>query len=86
MESKEPRKDQLATPGADLVNHPPHYTQGGGIECIDAIKSALGDEGFRSYCVGNILKYSWRYRFKNGVEDLRKANWYITELLKSYGA
>lgn len=64
----------------DPVEHPSHYTQGG-IECIDAIRSALGD-GFADYCRGNVLKYVWRYRDKNGIEDLRKARWYLDALIE----
>lgn len=63
----------------DTVNNPPHYNQAG-IECIDAIEAALGD-GFQYYLQGNIMKYLWRYRYKNGVEDLRKAKWYLTKLI-----
>lgn len=61
---------------ADNVRRPAHYTQGG-IECIDAIRSSLGPEGFRAYCIGNVVKYTWRYRHKGGVEDLRKAAVYL---------
>jgi|TARA_X000001316_G_C922107_1_gene36929 hypothetical protein len=64
----------------DAVNHPQHYNQAG-IECIDAIKAAT-DEGFEYYLQGNILKYLWRYRYKNGVEDLKKAQWYLEKLIK----
>ena len=64
----------------DNVNHPSHYTSGA-IECIDALKAQLGPEGFRDYCHGNIAKYVWRYKFKNGVEDLKKAAWYLQCLL-----
>jgi len=64
----------------DNVNNPPHYNQAG-IECIDAIEAALGD-GFQYYLQGNIMKYLWRYRYKNGVEDLRKAKWYLTKLIQ----
>lgn len=64
----------------DMVNHPPHYTQGG-IECIDAIKAATeGLNGFEGYCTGNAIKYLWRWKHKNGVEDLKKAHWYIKKL------
>lgn len=64
----------------DNVNSPSHYTQGG-IECIDAIKAATeGLNGFEGYCTGNALKYLWRWKHKNGVEDLKKANWYIKRL------
>ena len=64
----------------DMVNHPPHYMQGG-IECIDAIKAATeGLDGFEGYCTGNAIKYLWRWKHKNGVEDLKKAHWYIKKL------
>ena len=64
----------------DVVNHPKHYNQSG-IECIDAIKAATGD-GFEVYLQGNILKYLWRYRYKNGAEDLKKAEWYLRKLIE----
>ena len=63
----------------DMVNHPPHYNEAP-IECIDAIKAALGD-GYKYYIQGNIIKYMWRYEKKNGVEDLEKAQWYLNELI-----
>ena len=64
----------------DMVNHPPHYNQRG-IECIDAIEAATGD-GYEYDLQGNILKYLWRYRYKNGVEDLKKAQWYLKDLIR----
>jgi hypothetical protein len=64
----------------DVVNHPKHYNQSG-VECIDAIKAATGD-GFEYYLQGNIIKYLWRYRYKNGVEDLKKAQWYLNKLIE----
>jgi hypothetical protein len=69
----------------DAVNHPSHYRQGA-VECIDAIKSAVGDDGFEAYCQGQVIKYIWRFRHKNGLEDLQKAQWYLTELIKQFGA
>lgn len=64
----------------DMVNQPPHYNKGD-IECIDAIKSACeGLDGFEGYCTGNAIKYLWRWKHKNGVEDLKKAHWYIKKL------
>ncbi len=70
----------------DNVNHPDHYTQGE-IECIDAIKAAtVGKTGIEAACVGNIIKYLWRYEQKNGVEDCRKAKWYLDRLIKELGA
>jgi len=65
----------------DHVNHPPHYTAGGAIECIDAIEAALTPEEFRGYCKGNIIKYAWRERYKGGRESLAKAQWYLQRLL-----
>lgn len=66
----------------DPVNHPSHYTQGG-IECIDAIEAACtgltGDEG---YCVGQVIKYIWRWKHKNGLQDLEKARWYLNRLIE----
>lgn len=63
----------------DNINHPSHYTQGE-IECIDAIRAAVGG-GFEGYLVGNIIKYLWRYKIKGGVEDLKKARWYLDRLV-----
>jgi hypothetical protein len=63
----------------DMVNHPPHYNTYG-VECIDALRAATG-EGFEYYLQGNVMKYLWRYRYKNGVEDLKKANWYLELLI-----
>lgn len=57
-----------------------HY-RNGDIECIDALRSALGPEGFRGFCSGNVIKYTWRYRAKNGVDDLRKAQQYLEWLI-----
>lgn len=66
----------------DMVNHPKHYTQGS-IECIDALKAAtVGKRGIEAVCVANVIKYLWRYEEKNGIEDVRKAKFYIERLLK----
>ena len=65
----------------DMVNHPPHYNKAG-IETIDAIQAMTGD-GFEFYLQGNIMKYLWRYRYKNGVEDLKKAEWYLSKLIEA---
>lgn len=67
---------------ADMVNHPPHYNKGG-IECIDAIAVAtIGLEGLEAVCTANAVKYLWRWKQKNGVEDLKKARWYIDKLIE----
>jgi hypothetical protein len=60
----------------DEVNHPKHYTQGG-IECIDAIKAALGPEGFIAFLRGQVMKYNWRAGLKGpALIDARKSQWY----------
>ena len=64
----------------DNVNHPSHYSDTK-IETIDYIEDKLTKEGFEGYIVGNILKYLSRYRKKGGVEDLKKANWYLDRLI-----
>ena len=64
----------------DFVNKPPHYTKGA-IETIEAIESALG-KGFEFYLQGNIMKYIWRYTHKNQIEDLKKAQWYLSKLIE----
>ena len=64
----------------DFVNKPPHYTKGA-VETIEAIESALG-EGFEFYLQGNIMKYIWRYTHKNQIEDLKKAQWYLSKLIE----
>ena len=64
-------------PKPDMVNSPPHYTDGG-IEAIDYIKAKLGPDGFRSFCLGNALKYISRAGKKgSATEDLSKAIWYL---------
>jgi len=64
----------------DNVNHPAHYTMGR-IETIEAISAALGNEGFQAYCAGNVLKYVFRYKLKEGSISLKKARWYLDKLI-----
>ena len=65
----------------EMVNSPPHYNQSG-VECIDAISAATGDN-FKYYLQGNIIKYLWRFDYKGkAVEDLNKAKWYLDKLIE----
>ena len=65
----------------DMVNSPPHYNQTG-IECIQAI-SAATDNGFKYYLQGNVMKYLWRFDYKDKpLEDLQKAKWYLDRLIE----
>ena len=66
----------------DLVNSPPHYNKGA-IECIDAIEAMLTHEEYVGYLRGNSLKYRWRFRYKNGIQDLEKAEWYEQRLMET---
>jgi len=69
----------------DKVNSPSHY-RSGNIECIEAIEEALTDEELRGYFKGNCLKYLWREQYKNQLEDLRKAQFYLNRLIKNVEA
>ena len=61
----------------DNVNHPKHYCKGG-VESIDFVKAAVSNlSGFEAVCVANIIKYMWRYKEKNGLEDVMKAAKYL---------
>ena len=75
--------DSYYPPGStkDMVNSPVHYTKGD-IECIDAIAEAIKQlKGMEAMCTGNAIKYLWRWRYKNGTEDLEKAIWYIRRMI-----
>lgn len=77
-----PTYSDIFNKNADSINHPSHYTQGG-IECIDAIKAALGDDGFKGFLRGNAIKYLWRMEHKGKTfEDCNKALWYVERLIK----
>ena len=61
----------------DNVNHPKHYCKGG-VESIDFVRAAVSNlSGFEAVCVANIIKYMWRYKEKNGLEDVMKAAKYL---------
>lgn len=63
------------------VTHPSHYTNGN-IECIDAMVSAFGKEQVAYFCKLNAFKYIWRSELKNGLEDIKKAQWYINKYIE----
>lgn len=65
----------------DPVLHPLHYNQGG-IECVEAIKAAtVGKVGIEAVCTANAIKYLWRFEAKNGIEDVKKAAWFVNRLI-----
>ena len=64
----------------DNVNSPSHYQ--GKVEVIDYITDKLSAEEFEGYCAGNVIKYISRYKKKNGLEDLKKCEWYLKKLIQ----
>jgi hypothetical protein len=81
-EQAKPQNGCQDTVKPDMVNRPPHYTQGG-IECIQAIRSAVeGRDGYEGYLTGQVMKYIWRYPFKGRLEDLEKARCYLDRLIQ----
>ena len=66
-----------------MVSHPPHYQSETGMEVIDVIEAFTFDlKGIEATDTGNILKYMCRWKHKNGLQDLRKAQWYLDHLIK----
>lgn len=74
---------------ADMVNHPSHYNIPGRKECIEEMIDRFGTEAAISFCRLNVYKYRYRAELKNGIEDLKKADWYeakMNELLEGLKA
>jgi hypothetical protein len=74
--------DEMMGMVPDYINHPAHYTAGT-IEVIDYLQDKMLPEMFEGFCIGNALKYLSRYRFKGGTEDLKKAEWYLSRIIKT---
>ena len=68
----------------DNVNHPSHYESSCSLECIDVMEAMFGDISVYDFCICNAFKYLWRYKNKNGKEDISKAEWYINRARKIY--
>ena len=66
----------------DAVQKPIHYNSGK-IETIDYIQDVTSQitDGFEGACVANVIKYVSRYNKKNGLEDLKKAQWYLNRVI-----
>lgn len=67
-----------------LVNHPAHYAENCSIECIEAMEMVFEPEELIAGCKVNAFKYLWRYKAKNGREDLQKMSWYIKKAYQLY--
>lgn len=66
---------------ADMVNHPSHYDTGK-FECIDVMLETQGVEAVKDFCLCNAFKYLYRCKRKNGLEDIKKAIWYLNKLVE----
>lgn len=76
-------EEKVEKKAEDMVNHPSHYTHGG-VECIDAITSALSsyEDSVDSWLVGQVIKYLWRAPLKGKYEeDIKKAQFYLNRLV-----
>ena len=70
--------------GLDMVNHPKHYKAKNGMEVIDVIEAFTANlKGYEAIYTGKVIKYICRWKEKNGLEDLRKAQWYLNRLIKN---
>lgn len=67
----------------DVVSRPEHYTSGS-VECIDAMVETQGIEAVIGFCICNAFKYIWRHNLKNGIEDVKKASWYLNKAIQLY--
>lgn len=64
---------------ADMVNHPPHYEREGAMECIDEMLMVFGTKAVMDFCLCNAWKYRYRAANKNGMEDIKKSDWYMAK-------
>ena len=83
----EPVEERIATASSkprndsEKVNHPQHYNHGK-YECIDVMVENFGKEAVQHFCLLNAFKYVWRSDYKNGIEDVKKAMWYLDKYLE----
>lgn len=66
----------------DMVNSPVHYNREDAMECINEMVAVFGVEAVKSFCLCNVWKYRYRAADKNGVEDLRKSDWYMKKYIE----
>ena len=66
------------------INHPDRY-KGGKFECIDVMVDVFGADAVKHFCILNAFKYLWRAEKKNGVEDIKKAVFYLNKFIELRG-
>lgn len=71
----------ISKTAVDNVNHPSHY-ETGKFECIDVMLETQGKEAVKDFCVCNAFKYLYRHGNKNGLEDIKKAVWYLNKFIE----
>lgn len=65
-----------------MVSHPSHYISETGLETIDVIEAFTFDlKGIEAVDTANVIKYICRWKQKNGLQDLKKAAWYLNHLI-----
>lgn len=65
----------------DNVNHQSHY-ETGKYQCIDVMEETQGTEAVKDFCICNAFKYIYRHSHKNGLEDVKKAVWYLNKYIE----
>ena len=68
-------------PKDEKINHPDRYA-GGKYECIDIMLDVFGKEAVKHFCLLNAFKYIWRQEKKGGVQDTKKAVWYLNKYIE----
>ena len=74
-------KEALGVQPVDMVNRPPHYCTGK-FECIEVMEEVFGAKAVQDFCLCNAFKYLYRTNSKNGLEDIKKAQWYINKYVE----
>ena len=71
-----------------IMNDPinPNHYKDGAVECIEALEACSSYEGFCAHLKLTTIAYLWRYEKKNGLEDLKKAQWYLDRLISTIHA
>ena len=77
----EARQWLLVQAAKEPVNHPYHYNSGK-YECIEVMLDIYGVEFVKNFCMGNVFKYIFRYKNKNGFVDVKKAKWYLDKFIE----
>ena len=65
----------------DSINHPGHY-ETGKFECIDVMLETQGAEAVKNFCICNAFKYLYRHKRKKGIDDIKKADWYLKKYIE----